>query len=537
MILEGPPGIGRTSLWRSGVDLARDRGCRLLVARPAEAEAALSFSVLGDLLRETLAGGPEALPAPQRHALEAALLLAEPTEAAPNALAVSLAVHGVLRLLAQPDPLVIAIDDVQWTDPPSARALEFALRRSEGELIGVLASSLRGVSKGPLALEEVVPAGRIRSVSVGPLGVEDMGRVLNSALGHRHPRHVVARLHSASGGNPLYAIEIARALELSGRAPEAGAPLPVPDSLRGVLRERLKALDAATRDVLLAVALMAEPDQAAVAGAVGSEDVARAARRPVFGWPTRSWGRSCTRTPPKSAGATCIVVWPRSRTTRRSEPGTSPRRSRSPTRRWRPSSSRPPAARGPGGLPAPRPSSWSRLRPRPRLMSRRSGDGALSSRPSATWTPGAPGALGPSSRRSSRRWIRGRTGRWPSSGWAGFVTTRTAGPRRPVCSGRRWNKPARIPTWPPRWSSTPAWRACSRATSPPPRSTAGGPSTGRAPWGTRPCWARPWQWPRAAISCWARAWPRRTWSRPSRWSRGRNRGPRPSTRGWPSAWC
>ena len=277
VILEGPPGIGRTSLWRSGVDLARDRGCRLLVARPAEAEAALSFSVLGDLLRETLAGGPEALPAPQRHALEAALLLAEPTEAAPNALAVSLAVHGVLRLLAQPDPLVIAIDDVQWTDPPSARALEFALRRSEGELIGVLASSLRGVSKGPLALEEVVPAGRIRSVSVGPLGVEDMGRVLNSALGHRHPRHVVARLHSASGGNPLYAIEIARALELSGRAPEAGAPLPVPDSLRGVLRERLKALDAATRDVLLAVALMAEPDQAAVAGAVGSEDVARAA--------------------------------------------------------------------------------------------------------------------------------------------------------------------------------------------------------------------------------------------------------------------
>ena len=276
LIFEGQPGIGRTSLWRAGIAMARDAGCRLLVARPAEAEAALSFSVLGDLLREMLAEEPEDLPSPQRHALEAALLLSEPEESAPNALAVSLAVHGVLRLLAQQGPLIIAIDDIQWTDPPSARALQFALRRSENEPIGMLVSSLRGAER-LIALESVVPTGRIRSVALAPLAVEDLGEVLSLALRHRHPRHVVARVHSASGGNPMYAIEIARALRASGQEPEPGTPLPVPDNLRGALRGRLEALDARTREALLVVALLAEPDEAAVVRALGSKVEARAA--------------------------------------------------------------------------------------------------------------------------------------------------------------------------------------------------------------------------------------------------------------------
>jgi hypothetical protein len=74
LVLEGEPGIGKTTLWRAGVDAARAQAIRVLAARPAEAERELSFSALGDLLAPEL-GRLEALSPPRRRALEVALLL------------------------------------------------------------------------------------------------------------------------------------------------------------------------------------------------------------------------------------------------------------------------------------------------------------------------------------------------------------------------------------------------------------------------------------------------------------------------------
>ena len=50
LLVEGEAGIGKTSVWREGVERARGRGFRVLTARPVGAEVRLSFAGLGDLL-------------------------------------------------------------------------------------------------------------------------------------------------------------------------------------------------------------------------------------------------------------------------------------------------------------------------------------------------------------------------------------------------------------------------------------------------------------------------------------------------------
>jgi predicted ATPase len=164
LLLEGAAGIGKTTLWQAGVSIARARGHRVLACRAAESEARLSYAALGDLFDFEL---PD-LPAPQRRALDAAFLRAELEGAPPDRRAVSVASLGVLRALATAGPVVIAIDDVQWLDVPSARVLEFVVRRLEDAPIRVLVALRAGAGGDLLGLGRTGPV-PLQRVPVGPL--------------------------------------------------------------------------------------------------------------------------------------------------------------------------------------------------------------------------------------------------------------------------------------------------------------------------------------------------------------------------------
>ena len=110
----------------------------MLTSRPVEAEIALPFAVLGDLLGDVPDAALGRLPDPQREALEVALLRAGAKRGGLQRRAVALGVLGAIRVLAEDTPLVVAIDDAQWLDPPSADALAFAARRLRDEPIGFL---------------------------------------------------------------------------------------------------------------------------------------------------------------------------------------------------------------------------------------------------------------------------------------------------------------------------------------------------------------------------------------------------------------
>jgi AAA ATPase domain len=123
LCLIGPPGAGKTTLWEAGIALAREQGLLVLSAQPSGAEAELSFAALIDLCEEIDAAALSAVPAPQRSALEVALLRAEPTGTPPQPHAIALGFLNGLRALAARRPVLVAVDDVQWLDAPSADAL------------------------------------------------------------------------------------------------------------------------------------------------------------------------------------------------------------------------------------------------------------------------------------------------------------------------------------------------------------------------------------------------------------------------------
>jgi tetratricopeptide (TPR) repeat protein len=287
LLVEGAAGIGKTALWQAGLTRTQAVGQRALVCRPAGSEVRLSFAALGDLLAGVLEEALPALPVPQGRALQVALLLAEPEGEPPDRRAIGLAVLNVLRTLSSAGPLLVAIDDAQWLDAPSAAVLAFALRRLGAEPVGVLATvRLTGGQPPGVAFEGWPPAERLR---LGPLTLAAVHELLRTRLGLRPSRPTLVRLHQAAGGNPLFALELGRALGEQGHEPAPDEPLPVPAGLRALVRARLARLPASARESLLAVAALSRPT-VALAVAVGGQgertvaDLERAARAEVIAY-------------------------------------------------------------------------------------------------------------------------------------------------------------------------------------------------------------------------------------------------------------
>ncbi|MGH2474785.1 MAG: ATP-binding protein, partial [Candidatus Limnocylindrales bacterium] len=74
LLLEGDPGIGKSTLLNAGQAAARRRAYRVLECRPIQAEAQLAYTAVGDLLADVDDAELAALPEPQRRAVEVALL-------------------------------------------------------------------------------------------------------------------------------------------------------------------------------------------------------------------------------------------------------------------------------------------------------------------------------------------------------------------------------------------------------------------------------------------------------------------------------
>ncbi len=283
LVFQGEPGIGKTSLWTRAVADAAARGHTVLVSRPAEPEARLSFAALGDLLGDVGPELVETLPGPQRRALDVALLKAEPRGAPPDWRAVGTAVVGVLLASASERPTVVAVDDVQWVDPSSSRVLEFALRRIRDRPIGVLAAARAEVDEEPefLRITRQLPEDHVRDVRIGPLSEENLDRLIRSRLNLTLPGPALRRLHEVCGGNPFFALEIARA-EARGEPRPTGQSLPIPKSLRDdVVRHHVAVLPASARDLLVVASAVSRPTASLLETITDRDDVPASLARAV----------------------------------------------------------------------------------------------------------------------------------------------------------------------------------------------------------------------------------------------------------------
>ncbi len=261
LLLDGEAGIGKTALWKACLAAGEDRSFRVLSCRPIESDAELAYAGLGDLLRRDLADALVELPEPQRRALEVALLLREPGGQQPLQRAVSLAALGVLAALARDRPLLVGIDDVQWLDSGSESVLAFVTRRLQHERIGIVVArrTETPVADIPLDLARALPEGRFARVPIGSIEPAALERLLSAHLPAYPSGDALERLYAHSGGNPFFAIEIARAMIERGGPPETDDEIPIPASLHDLVRERLERLPSPARETTEIVAALSRP--------------------------------------------------------------------------------------------------------------------------------------------------------------------------------------------------------------------------------------------------------------------------------------
>ena len=253
LLLEGEAGIGKTTVWTAAVEAGIARGDRVLQTRPTTSEASFAYSGIADLLSDdTVAAVVSELPGPQRRALEVALLRDEGTGVLTDRRAVATAFLGVLRALGSVSRVLVCVDDVQWLDSSSRATIAFSARRLGGESVRfVLARRLeRGTEL--LLLEQAFGDARVHRVAIEPLGPHALHRVLLARFPAAIPRPLLCRIHERSGGNPFFALELARALE---RLEESE----LPSSLDALVRERLAALPDPTRRALGFAAALSQP--------------------------------------------------------------------------------------------------------------------------------------------------------------------------------------------------------------------------------------------------------------------------------------
>lgn len=311
--LAGAAGVGKTTLWRAGTELGQERGYRVLTCQPTAAERDLSFAALGDLLSTVMAEVLPGLPTPQRRAIETALALESNAGAPLDARVLGLTLGSALRLVAVGCPVLMAVDDVQWLDPPSAAVLSFAARRIGDERVKLLISERTDESTRPVELRTDL-SGRCEEIDVGPVSIGALHRMVVSCFGQSLTRPTLRRIYDASAGNPLYALEIARIL-VGGRVTlSATEPLPIPHTLEEILRSRLASLPGTVQRVLEAAALLAEPTVSALTD-MGSTSAAVRSRleRAVAAGVIRLEGDRVRFTHPLLAAAVVAGLEPRRR--------------------------------------------------------------------------------------------------------------------------------------------------------------------------------------------------------------------------------
>ncbi len=260
-LVQGEAGIGKSSLVFEF--LSRHPEVPVIVASGEAAETVLAYGLVQQLAAAAAVLSPGALAG-----LE---LLAQGPRADADPLAVGVELLALISSLQGQQAVAVVVEDLQWADLPSARALLFACRRLRADhVLMILTCRLEGALQLGEGWHRFLSGDRRAcGITLGGLDAEEVG-LLCAGLGRAGiPERTVRRLADHTGGNPL----LARAMlaDLTDDALQAaGGLLPAPRLLAGLMLPRLAALPRPARDLVAAAAVLADrailADVAAVAG-------------------------------------------------------------------------------------------------------------------------------------------------------------------------------------------------------------------------------------------------------------------------------
>ncbi|MGH3968112.1 MAG: AAA family ATPase, partial [Mycobacterium sp.] len=254
LVVEGEAGIGKTTLLWHAAEAAAAQGFWVLSAWGAPTEVRYAYAAVADLLGGVDAAVLAELPGGQRAAPER-VLLAGGEGPATNERVVAAAFLSVVERLGVGAPVLVSIDDAQWLDASSQAVIGFAARRLTGRA-GILVTVRTGEPEAdaPSWLTFARPDSVAR-VGMRPLSLGGVHALISGRLGHTLPRPAITRIHELSGGNPFFALELARSVAED----PSNAVIGLPDSLAALVRRRIGQTDDEVTAVLLAAACAAVP--------------------------------------------------------------------------------------------------------------------------------------------------------------------------------------------------------------------------------------------------------------------------------------
>jgi DNA-binding CsgD family transcriptional regulator len=273
VLVEGPPGVGKTRLVADARAAARRAGVLVLEARGAELERDFAFGVARQLLEAVALGGGDELFA---GAAGTARRLFADGQAEPAPMEAGFAtLHGLYWLvvnLGDRAPVLVAVDDAHWADEPSLRFLDYLTHRVEGVPIAVVLAG-RPPEDGVWA--QLAAQADAQVLRPRPLSAEAVDALVRARLGEASSDELSAACHAATKGNPLFLRELLGELEArGGSASPADVAALGPAAVARFVRRRLASLGRDAGELASAVAVLGDGADPALAGAVaGIADV------------------------------------------------------------------------------------------------------------------------------------------------------------------------------------------------------------------------------------------------------------------------
>ena len=228
LVIEGPPGIGKTVLVGEAKELARDAGLQLLSARGSELERSFPYGVVLQLFETLVASRP---PTERTELLSGSAALAAPLfepghAAAGPAPDSSLGtMHGLYWLTANVTargPLLLVVDDLHWCDLESLRWLAYLLLRIEGLDVSLLVSLRDAEPEDPELVGRIVGDPLATVIRPTPLTKEAAASVVRDALATAADEDFCVACWRETGGNPLLLRELVYAVAGEGLVPVSG---------------------------------------------------------------------------------------------------------------------------------------------------------------------------------------------------------------------------------------------------------------------------------------------------------------------------
>ena len=253
LVVEGPPGIGKSQLLRAADEVARGHGLQTSRASGAELESELPFVVVRALY-DDLASKTDIDPDAVNRVLSGGSgdLLGPPNIGN----AISVLYRGVAEH-ARREPLLFIVDDVQWADPDSLRALHYLARRIRELPLGLILGKRPSAVDGPA--EDLVELADEAPIRPGPLSLDGSKQLLTRLLRQSLSEHFVSSCHGVTSGNPLLLHELARELITAGHPPVPESVLLLGSaSVARTALNRVGRLTAAAVPVARAVAVLGQ---------------------------------------------------------------------------------------------------------------------------------------------------------------------------------------------------------------------------------------------------------------------------------------